>query len=133
MDDLKNNFDVDNKIPGKDITNEDLQSKFPLAAKKHSKHKTIIEVGNHQIGGDELIIDDSLKIGDFEYIDTSLEEINDILSFNEADSNISLKITNENLFEISDVPDLINQNSIEEIIASNFKNQNLSQNNNFLF
>jgi len=56
MDDLKNNFDVDNKIPGKDITNEDLQSKFPLAAKKHSKHKTIIEVGNHQIGGDELII-----------------------------------------------------------------------------
>ena len=43
MDDLKNNFDVDNKIPGKDITNEDLQSKFPLAAKKHSKHKTIIK------------------------------------------------------------------------------------------
>ncbi len=56
MDDLKNNFDVDNKIPGKDITNEDLQSKFPLAAKQHSEHKTIVKVGNHQIGGDELIV-----------------------------------------------------------------------------
>ena len=33
MDDIKN-FEVDNKIPGKDITDEDLKSKFPLAAKK---------------------------------------------------------------------------------------------------
>ena len=56
MDDLKNSFEVDNKIPGKDITNDDLQSKFPLAAKKHSQHKTTIKVGNHLIGGDELIV-----------------------------------------------------------------------------
>ena len=32
MDDIKN-FEVDNKIPGKDITDEDLKSKFPLAQK----------------------------------------------------------------------------------------------------
>ena len=55
MDDIKN-FEVDNKIPGKDITDEDLKSKFPLAAKKYDGHKTIIKVGDVEIGGDELII-----------------------------------------------------------------------------
>ena len=55
MDDIKN-FEVDNKIPGKDITNEDLKSKFPLAAKKYDGHKTTIKVGDIEIGGDELII-----------------------------------------------------------------------------
>ena len=55
MDDIKN-FEVDNKIPGKDITDEDLKSKFPLAAKKYDGHKTIIKVGDIEIGGDELII-----------------------------------------------------------------------------
>ena len=29
---------MDNKFPGKDITNEDLISKFPLAAKKNQNH-----------------------------------------------------------------------------------------------
>ena len=55
MDYIKN-FEVDNKIPGKDITDEDLKSKFPLAAKKYDGHKTIIKVGDIEIGGDELII-----------------------------------------------------------------------------
>ena len=55
MDDIKN-FEVDNKIPGKDITDEDLKSKFPLAAKKYDGHKTTIKVGDVEIGGDELII-----------------------------------------------------------------------------
>ena len=55
MDDIKN-FEVDNKIPGKDITEEDLKSKFPLAAKKYDGHKTTIKVGDIEIGGDELII-----------------------------------------------------------------------------
>tara|TARA_B100000963_G_scaffold156369_1_gene136088 strand:- start:8918 stop:9817 length:900 start_codon:yes stop_codon:yes gene_type:complete len=55
MDDIKN-FEVDNKIPGKDITDEDLKSKFPLAAKKYHGHKSIIKVGDFEIGGDELIV-----------------------------------------------------------------------------
>ena len=55
MDDIKN-FEVDNKIPGKDITEEDLKSKFPLAAKKYDGHKTTIKVGDVEIGGNELII-----------------------------------------------------------------------------
>ena len=55
MDDLKN-FNVDNKIPGKDITEEDLKTKFPLAAKKFKDHKTVVKVNEHEIGSDDLII-----------------------------------------------------------------------------
>ena len=30
---------MDNKFPGKDISDEDLKTKFPLAAKKKKDHK----------------------------------------------------------------------------------------------
>ena len=33
---------VENKLPGKDVTQEDLESKFPLAAKKSIDHKTTL-------------------------------------------------------------------------------------------
>ena len=46
---------LDNKIPGKDITDKILKSKF-LESKKYDQHKTTIKVGDNQIGGDELII-----------------------------------------------------------------------------
>ena len=29
---------LENKFPGKDISNEDIKSKFPLVAKKNSNH-----------------------------------------------------------------------------------------------
>jgi len=31
---------MDNKFPGKDISNDDLKSKFPLVAKKNKNHKS---------------------------------------------------------------------------------------------
>ncbi len=45
---------MDNKFPGKDITQEDLKSKFPLAAKKSTKHVTKVNV-NGTVFGDKLI------------------------------------------------------------------------------
>ena len=35
---------MDNKFPGKDISSEDLKSKFPLAAKKNKNHKSKFKV-----------------------------------------------------------------------------------------
>ena len=49
-------FEMDNKTPGKDITAEDLETKFPLAAKKHDNHKTVVKIDDIEIGGNELII-----------------------------------------------------------------------------
>ena len=49
-------FEMDNKTPGKDITTEDLETKFPLAAKKHDNHKTVVKIDDIEIGGNELII-----------------------------------------------------------------------------
>ncbi len=42
---------MDNKFPGKDITNEDLISKFPLAAKKNQNHISKFKVNNTLFGG----------------------------------------------------------------------------------
>jgi 3-deoxy-7-phosphoheptulonate synthase len=47
---------IDNKFPGKDITTEDLKTKFPLAAKKNSKHKTIVKINDFEIGGKDMPI-----------------------------------------------------------------------------
>ena len=47
---------IDNKFPGKDITIDDLKTKFPLAAKKNSKHKTIIKINDFEIGGKDMPI-----------------------------------------------------------------------------
>ena len=42
---------MENKFPGKDITEEDLSSKFPLAAKKNKNHTSKIKVNQTIFGG----------------------------------------------------------------------------------
>lgn len=43
---------TENKFPGKDITPEDLATKFPLAAKKSPDHKSRFTVAGVEFGGD---------------------------------------------------------------------------------
>ncbi len=45
---------MDNKFPGKDISEEDLKSKFPLATKKNLEHKSKFKISGVEFGG-ELI------------------------------------------------------------------------------
>lgn len=66
----------DNKFPGKDITPDDLVSKFPLAAKKSPDHKSRFEIAGVEFGGplvpvfagpnmvesEELIVDVAVNI-----------------------------------------------------------------------
>ena len=47
---------MDNKFPGKDISFEDLKSKFPLAAKKNSQHKSKFKISGVEFGGDIIPI-----------------------------------------------------------------------------
>ena len=42
---------IENKAPGKDVSAEDLESKFPLAAKKSADHKSGFEVNGVEFGG----------------------------------------------------------------------------------
>ena len=42
---------IENKAPGKDISESDLIDKFPLAAKKHPGHRTIVEAAGVRFGG----------------------------------------------------------------------------------
>ena len=41
---------IENKFPGKDITTEDLKTKFPLCKKKNKSHKTIINIDGLSLG-----------------------------------------------------------------------------------
>ena len=77
------------------------------------------------LGGDLLIIDDSLQIVDYEFdsIETPLEEIIEILQPETTDSNISLNVSNEELFKISHANELMSQASIEELVSFDFKYQ----------
>lgn len=43
---------VENKFPGKDISAEDLLTKFPLAARKDPAHKSVFSVAGVEFGGD---------------------------------------------------------------------------------
>ena len=43
---------IENKVPGKDISQEDMETKFPLAAKKNDTHKSIFTVSGVEFGGD---------------------------------------------------------------------------------
>lgn len=43
---------IENKAPGKDITLEDMETKFPLVAKKAADHKTRFSVADVEFGGD---------------------------------------------------------------------------------
>jgi len=42
---------IDNKNVGKDVSQEDLETKFPLVAKKNKDHKTIVKAGGVEFGG----------------------------------------------------------------------------------
>ena len=42
---------IENKFPTKDISLEDLKSKFPLVAKKNSKHVSKFEIAGVEFGG----------------------------------------------------------------------------------
>ena len=45
---------MENKVPGKDITHEDLKSKIPLCAKRNKNHKSVIKVKNIKFGSKEI-------------------------------------------------------------------------------
>ena len=45
---------IENKAPGKDVSSEDLLTKFPLAAKKNDSHKSKFKISGIEFGG-ELI------------------------------------------------------------------------------
>jgi 3-deoxy-7-phosphoheptulonate synthase len=45
-------MNLENKFPGKDITQEDLLTKFPLVAKKSADHKSRFNVGDVEFGGE---------------------------------------------------------------------------------
>ena len=47
---------LENKAPGKDITDEDLETKFPLAAKKSPNHKSCFSIAGVEFGGDHIPI-----------------------------------------------------------------------------
>ena len=47
---------MDNKFPGKDISSEDIKSKFPLCAKKNEDHKSSFEISGVKFGGNNLVI-----------------------------------------------------------------------------
>ena len=47
---------MDNKFPGKDISFEDLTSKFPLAAKKNPEHKSKFLISGVEFGGNTIPI-----------------------------------------------------------------------------
>lgn len=45
---------IENKAPGKDVSPSDLESKFPLVAKKSPEHRTRVTVGDVVFGGDHI-------------------------------------------------------------------------------
>jgi len=47
---------MDNKFPGKDISEEDLKSKFPLVAKKNKNHKSKFKISGIEFGGNLIPI-----------------------------------------------------------------------------
>ena len=47
---------TENKFPGKDITEEDLKTKFPLAAKKNKNHKSQFNISGIDFGGNLIPI-----------------------------------------------------------------------------
>ena len=47
---------MDNKFPGKDISEEDIKTKFPLVAKKNKDHKSKFKISSVEFGGNTLPI-----------------------------------------------------------------------------
>jgi 3-deoxy-7-phosphoheptulonate synthase len=47
---------IENKFPGKDVSQEDIETKFPLVAKKNDTHKSVFNVSGVEFGGDLIPI-----------------------------------------------------------------------------
>jgi len=47
---------IENKFPGKDVTLEDLKTKFPLVAKKNDSHRSKFSIAGVEFGGDLIPI-----------------------------------------------------------------------------
>ena len=47
---------TENKYPGKDISEDDIKTKFPLVAKKYPNHKSSFDISNVNFGGDLIPI-----------------------------------------------------------------------------
>ena len=47
---------VENKFPGKDISNEDIKTKFHLVSKKDPSHKSQFNIGGVNFGGNTIPI-----------------------------------------------------------------------------
>ena len=47
---------MDNKFPAKDISLEDIKTKFPLVAKKDASHKSVFEISGVEFGGKTIPI-----------------------------------------------------------------------------
>ena len=47
---------IENKFPGKDVSQEDIETKFPLVAKKNDSHKSVFTVSGIEFGGDLIPI-----------------------------------------------------------------------------
>ena len=47
---------IENKFPTKDISEDDIKTKFPLVAKKNVDHKSIFNIAGVEIGGSKLPI-----------------------------------------------------------------------------
>lgn len=45
---------LENKFPGKDISEDDIKTKFPLVAKKDENHKSIFEIAGVEFGGNKI-------------------------------------------------------------------------------
>ena len=43
---------IENRAPGKDVTAADLESKFPLVAKRNAEHKSVFDIAGVRFGGD---------------------------------------------------------------------------------
>lgn len=43
---------ISNKFPGKDVSEEDMQTKFPLVAKKSPEHKSVFDIAGVEFGGE---------------------------------------------------------------------------------
>ena len=46
--------EFNNKFPGKDVSQEDLETKFPLVAKKSDADKSVFSVSGVEFGGDKI-------------------------------------------------------------------------------
>jgi 3-deoxy-7-phosphoheptulonate synthase len=47
---------IENKFPGKDVSLEDMETKFPLVAKKNDSHKSIFTVSGVEFGGELVVV-----------------------------------------------------------------------------